>query len=49
MAISPYKEQRLILLARFNLGLASDDLEEIDIYNNYQRNINEEKDRKQQK
>ena len=39
MAISNYREQRIILLARLNLGLASNDQEEIDLYNQYQKNI----------
>ena len=40
MAISHYREQRIMLLARLNLGLASDDQEEIALYNHYQKNIN---------
>ena len=28
-----------MLLARLNLGLASEDKEEIDLYNHYQKNI----------
>ena len=43
MSISHYREQRIILLARLNLGLASDDQEEIDLYNHYQINIHLEK------
>ena len=31
-----------MLLARLNLGLASVDKEEIDLYNHYQKNINSE-------
>ena len=39
MAISNYREQRIMLLARLNLGLASDDQEEINLYNHYQKII----------
>ena len=46
MSISHYREQRIMLLARLNLGLASDDQEEIDLYNHYQRNIYSEQNQK---
>ena len=39
MAISYYRKQRIMLLARLNLGLASEDKEEIALYNHYQKNI----------
>jgi len=39
MAISHYRMHRIMLLARLNLGLASQDKEEIDLYNDYQKNI----------
>ena len=39
MAISHYRKQRIMLLARLNLGLASEDKDEIDLYNHYQKNI----------
>jgi len=44
MAISHYRKQRIMLLARLNLGLASEDKEEIDLYNHYQKNIYLEQD-----
>ena len=37
MSISYFKEQRIMLLARLNLGLASEDKEEIDLYNHFQK------------
>ena len=37
MAISHYRKQRIMLLARLNLGLASEDQEEIDLYNHYKK------------
>ncbi len=37
MAISHYRTQRIMLLARLNLGLANKDKEEIDLYNHYQK------------
>ena len=40
MAISPYKDQRIMLLARLRLGIASKDKNEIDLYNYYLKNIN---------
>ena len=39
MTISAYREQRIMLLARLNLGLASEDKDEIRLYNYYQENI----------
>ena len=48
MAISHYREQRIMLLARLNLGLASDDKEEINLYNHYQINGNSEQDDQKQ-
>ena len=42
MEISHYRVQRIMLLARMNLGLASDDLEEVTLYNYYKRHINPE-------
>ena len=46
MAISDFREQRIMLLARLNLGLASDEQEEIDLYNHYQKNIYSEQNQK---
>ena len=46
MAISYFKKQRIMLLARLSLGLASDDQEEIDLYNHYQKNIYSEQNQK---
>ena len=37
MTISNFKKQRIMLLARLNLGIASEDQEEIDLYNDYQK------------
>ena len=48
MAISHYRKQRIMLLARLNLGLASEDKEEIDLYNHYQKNIYSEQSQQQQ-
>lgn len=42
MEISHYRVQRIMLLARMNLGLASDDLEEVTLYNYYKKYINPE-------
>ena len=42
MFISHYREQRIMLLARLNLGLTSDDQEAIDLYNYYQKNYSEQ-------
>ena len=47
MAISHYRKQRIMLLARLNFGLASEDKEEIDLYNNYQKNIYSEQKQQQ--
>ena len=43
MTISYYRKQRIMLLARLNLGLASEDQEEIDLYNHYQKCLFTEK------
>ena len=43
MSISNYKEQRIMLLARLNLKLASEDQEEIDLYNIYKKNTKPKK------
>ena len=48
MAISHYRKQRIMLLARLNLDLASEDKEEIDLYNHYQKNIYSEQNKQQQ-
>ena len=48
MAISYYRKQRIMLLARLNLGLASEDQEEIDLYNHYQKNIYSKQNQQQQ-
>ena len=48
MAISHYRKQRIMLLARLNLVLASEDKEEIDLYNHYQKNIYSEQNQQQQ-
>ena len=48
MAISHYRKQRIMLLSILNLGLASEDKEEIDLYNYYQKNINLEQNQHQQ-
>ena len=37
MTISYYRKQRIMLLARLNLGLASEDQEEIDLYYHFQK------------
>jgi len=47
MPISSYREQRIMLLARLNLGLASDNHEEIDLYNHYKKNTSSKQKRKQ--
>ena len=49
MAISYCKKQRIKLLGRLNLGLASEDQEEIDLYNHYQKNIYSAQNQQQQK
>lgn len=38
MEISDYRKHKVMLLARLNLGLASDDDNEIELYNFYQEN-----------
>ena len=48
MAISNYRKQKIMLLARLNLGLASEDKEEIDLYYHYQKNIYSEQNHQQQ-
>ena len=48
MVISHYRKQRINLLARLNLGLASEDQEEIDLYNHYQKNIYSEQNQQEQ-
>ena len=48
MTISHYRKQRIMLLAKLNLGLASEDKEEIDLYKLYQKNINSEQNQQQQ-
>ena len=48
MAISHYRKQKIMLLARLNLGLASEDKEEIDLYNHYQKNIYSKQNQQQQ-
>ena len=48
MALSQYRKQRIMLLARLNLGLASEDQEEVDLYNHYQKNIYSEQNQQQQ-
>ena len=47
MALSHYRKQRIMLLARLNLGLASEDEEEIELYNHNQKNIYSEQNKKQ--
>ena len=48
MAISHHRKERIKLLARVNLGLASEDKEEIDLYNHYQKNIYSAQNQQQQ-
>ena len=48
MALSHYRKQRIMLLARLNLSLANEDQEEIDLYNHYQKNIYSEQNQQQQ-
>ena len=36
--MSPYRIHKIMLLARLNLGLASKDKNEIDLYNYYNQN-----------
>ena len=47
MAISHYRKQRIMLLARLNLVLASEDKKEIDLYNSYQKIFYSEKNKQQ--
>ena len=47
MAISHYRKQRIILLARLNLGLACEDKEEVALYNYYKKNIYSEQNQQQ--
>ena len=39
MPISHYRQQKIMLLAKLNLGLAINDQEEIDLYNDYQKTL----------
>ena len=39
MPISHYRQQRIMLLAKLNIGLAINDQEEIDLYNDYQKTL----------
>ncbi len=48
MTLSHYRKQRIMLLARLNLGLVSEDQEEIDLYNQYQKDIYSQQNKKQQ-
>ena len=48
MELSHYRKQRIMLLARLNLGLASEDQEEIDLYNQYPKNIYSVQNQQQQ-
>ena len=48
MELSHYRKQRIILLSRLNLGLASEDQDEIDLYNHYQKNIYSEQNQQEQ-
>ena len=47
MALSHYRKQRIMLLAKLKLNLASEDQEEIDLYNHYQKNIYTEQNQQQ--
>jgi len=44
MSISYYREQRIILLGRQNIVLASEDQEKINLYNYCIKNINSKQD-----
>ena len=44
MSISYYREQRIMFLGRQNIMLASEDQEEIILYNNCIKNINSKQD-----
>ena len=48
MALSHYTKQRIMLLARLNLSLVSDNQEEIDLHNHYQKNIYSAQNQQQQ-
>ena len=48
MALSHYRKQRIMLLARLNLGLASEDPNEIDLYNYYKKIIFSKQNQQQQ-
>ena len=48
MAISDYRKQRIMLLSRLYLGLASEDKEKIDIYNHHLKNIDSEQNQQLQ-
>mgnify|MGYP001378907094 FL=1 len=48
MALSHYRKQRIMLLAKLNLGLVSEDQQEIDLYNHYQKNIYSAQNQQQQ-
>ena len=48
MELSHYRIQRIMLLARLNLGLPSEDQEEVDLYNHYQKKIYSEQNQQQQ-
>jgi len=39
LTISYYRKQKIMLLARLNLNLASEDQEEIDLYKHYQKDM----------
>ena len=44
MSISYYREQRIMLLGRQNIVLASEDQEKINLYNYFIKNINSKQD-----
>ena len=44
MSISYYREQRIMILGRQNIVLASEDQEEINLYNYCIKNINSKQD-----
>ena len=48
MAITHYRKQKITLLARLNIGLASEDQDEIDLNNHYQKNIYSEQNQQRQ-
>ena len=47
--MSNFRKQRIMLLARLNLGLASEDKKEIDLYNNYQNQLRTRTDQDEKK